>query len=86
MNRVSQVTSRIANGGRIVIPVEYRRALGLKEGDEVIVKLTIGEVRITTRLQELRRAQAIVAQYAGDDKASWSDELMTERHIEAQRE
>jgi AbrB family looped-hinge helix DNA binding protein len=86
MSEISQTATRITNGGRVVIPAEYRRALGVKEGDEVIIKLIDGEVRITTRLQELRRAQAIVAQYAGDDNKSWSDELITERRVEAENE
>jgi len=86
MTSTSHVATRIANGGRIVIPAEYRRALGVKEGDEVIVKLVDDEVLITTRLQELRRAQAIVAKYAEDDSGSWSDELIAERRAESEHE
>jgi AbrB family looped-hinge helix DNA binding protein len=86
MSEIPQVATRITNGGRVVIPAEYRRALGVKEGDEVIIKLIDGEVHITTRLQELRRAQAIVAQYAADDNQSWSDELIAERRAEAVNE
>ena len=82
----SHVATRIANGGRIVIPAEYRRALGVKEGDEIIIKLVDGEVLITTRLHELRRAQAIVAKYAEDDSSSWSDELIAERRTESRHE
>lgn len=55
----------------------------MKEGDEVIIKLIDGEVRITTQLQELRRAQAYVAD---DDQTAWSEELIAERRVEAQRE
>jgi len=43
------------------------------------------ELRLTTRRQELRRAQAIVARYGKDD-ASWSEELLAERRAEAARE
>lgn len=86
MSEISQVAARIVNGGRVVIPAEYRRALGVKEGDEVIIKLIDGEVHITTRLQELRRAQDIVAHYAGNDDKSWSDELINERRAEAKHE
>ena len=86
MSEVTSVATRITNGGRIVIPAEYRRVLGLKEGDQVILSLVDGELRITTRLHELRRAQAVVAQYAKEDKSCWSDELLAERRIEAERE
>jgi AbrB family looped-hinge helix DNA binding protein len=85
MNTLGSFTLRISKGGRIVIPAEYRHALGLREGDEVILSLVDGELRLTTRQRELRRAQAIVARYGKDD-ASWSEELLAERRTEAAHE
>lgn len=70
----------------MVIPAEYRHALGLKDGDEIILSLVDGEVRLTTRRETLRRAQAIVARYGKDDDSSWSEELLAERRIESARE
>ena len=88
MNKVSHASTstKITNGGRIAIPAAYRHALGVKEGDEVIVKLIDGEILITTRLQELRRAQTIIAQHVPEDNSSWSDEIIAERHAEARDE
>lgn len=83
---MSYIPARISSGGRVVIPAEYRRALGLQDGDEVLLSLEENEIRITTRLQALRRAQSIVAQYTPDREARWSDELITERRAETARE
>lgn len=85
MKNIAPVSVRITRGGRVVIPAGYRHALGLKEGDEVLLSLVEGEVRLTTRLHELRRAQEWVAKYAKTGE-QWSDELIAERRAEAARE
>ena len=54
------ISTRIAQGGRLVIPAEYRRALGLKEGDEVILRLVDSELRITGRSAAVRKAQEAI--------------------------
>jgi bifunctional DNA-binding transcriptional regulator/antitoxin component of YhaV-PrlF toxin-antitoxin module len=84
MNRTSRVTTRIGKGGYVALPSEYQEALAVKEDDEVILKLIDNEIHITTRLHELRRAQAIVAQYTQDDDSSWSDELIAQRRTESE--
>ena len=55
---MEDIHSTIAEGGRIVIPADYRRALGLKVGDEVILRMADGEVHILTRRQAIKKAQA----------------------------
>ena len=32
------ISAKIADGGRLVIPAEYRRELGMEPGDEVIIR------------------------------------------------
>lgn len=76
------VATKLSPGGRVVIPAEYRRVLGLKEGDELILTLEDGTIRIDTRRSLLRQAQAIVDQYAADDPSSWSEELIRQRQDE----
>ncbi len=44
----------------MVIPADYRRALGVQPGDQVVLRLENGEVRITSRAQARRRAQDYV--------------------------
>jgi AbrB family looped-hinge helix DNA binding protein len=76
---------KMSDGGRVVIPVEIRRALGLKEGDTVFWELVDGEARLTTRRERLRRIQDLVRQYVPAD-VSLVDELIAERRAEATRE
>jgi len=75
------VRTKLAEGGRIVIPAEYRQALGLHIGDEVILHLEDGEVRIFTPQQAIRRAQELVSRYMLEGR-SLSDELLAERKME----
>jgi AbrB family looped-hinge helix DNA binding protein len=76
---------RITEGGRLVIPVEYRRALGIEVGDEVILQLEEGELWIMTRAEAIKRAQEIVARRVGRGR-SLRAELSAERRAEAARE
>lgn len=82
---MSNVTTRIAAGGRIVIPANFRRELGVDVGDEVILRLTGGEVRILTRSQAIREAQALVRNCVPAGR-SLVKELLQERRKEAKRE
>ncbi len=70
--------AKIGANGRLVIPAGVRKALGLAPGDEVLLRLEDGEVRIISRQAALRRARARVAKYAKDGR-SWTDELIEER-------
>jgi len=80
-----QMRTKLTEGGRIVIPAEYRQALGLKVGDELILRLEDGEVRILTPLQAIRRAQELVSRYIPEER-SLADELIAERRLEAHLE
>ena len=79
------IQMKMSEGGRVVIPVEIRQSLGLKEGDAVLFELRDGEAVITTRAARIRRAQEMVRQYlpAG---TSVVDELIAERRQEAARD
>jgi len=72
----------LGNNGRLVIPAPFRRALGIEAGDELVVTLLDGELRITTREQAVARAQEAVRRRVGQD-AGLSDELIAERRAEA---
>ncbi len=76
------IRTRVAEGGRIVLPAEYRRALGLRVGDEVILHLENGAVRILTPQEAIRRAQALVRRNVPQDR-SLADELIAERRAAA---
>jgi len=75
----------MGKGGRVVIPAPYRKALGLKAGDPVVVRLDDGELHISTPRQALQRAQELVDRYVSKNR-SLSKELIKERRVEARRE
>jgi len=76
---------KMSEGGRVVIPAEIRRSLGLKEGDAVLFELRDGEAVITTRRARLERARALVRKHVPEG-VSLVDELIAERRAEAERE
>lgn len=67
------------------MPVLFREAMGLAAGDEVLIRCKDGEVTLYTRAEVIRRAQALVRQYAQGGKNS-GDDFLDERRREAGRE
>ncbi len=80
-------TATMSQGGRVVVPKQYREKLGVKEGDEVIWREVDGQIILTSRRQELERSERFFARmmegYAG---GSLADELIAERRAEASHE
>ena len=76
---------RINENGRVVIPASYRKALGIKPGDEVILRMEDDELRITTMKRRIQRAQRLVRKYVKPG-VSLVDELIAERREAAKRE
>ena len=50
---------KLGGGGRIVIPAEYRKALGLRPGDDVWLSMEDGDVRLSTRARARKRARTM---------------------------
>jgi AbrB family looped-hinge helix DNA binding protein len=82
MAKEEVVTTTLAEGGRIVIPASYRRALGVRPGDEIVLRFADGEIRITSRAQARRGAREYVRSLVGDG-TSLADELIRERRESA---
>lgn len=76
---------QIGAGGRIVIPVEMRVAMGISDGDELIARVVDGELRLLSQNSAVKRAQELVRQFvpAGTKLV---DELLSDRRTEARRE
>jgi AbrB family looped-hinge helix DNA binding protein len=77
---------RISPGGRVVIPAEFRKALGVGIGDDMLIQLKGEELRLRSRQAAIRRVQAMVRKYLPDESRSLADELIAERREEAARE
>lgn len=76
---------KMTGGGRIVIPSNFRRAMGIQEGDDLILRMENGELRLLTVKQSVEQAQQIFRQYVPKNK-SLVNELIAERRNEAKYE
>jgi AbrB family looped-hinge helix DNA binding protein len=81
----TETFARVNENGRVVIPASYRKALGIKAGDEVILRMEDDELRITTMKRRLERARRRIRQYVKPG-VSLADELIAERREAAKRE
>ena len=77
-----QVVVSIDAAGRLVVPAPYRRALGIGDGDDVLLRLDGDELRLLSRTVAVRKAQAIVRRSVPEG-VSLVDELLAERRREA---
>jgi AbrB family looped-hinge helix DNA binding protein len=82
---MSVETAQISENGRIVIPAAYRKAMGLKGGEVVTIRMDEEGLHIQSRAQAIKRAQAVVRKYVPKG-VSLVDELIAERRREAKRE
>ncbi len=78
------ISMKTSERDQVVILIEIRRELGLKDGDTVMRELADGEARLTTRAARIKRAQAMVRQHV-PAKVSLADELIAGRRREARR-
>ena len=81
---LEQIKTKISEGGRVEIPVEYCRALQLEVGDEILVTLKNGEITIIPRKEAFKRVQDIVSRYCSS--RSLAGELIAERREETENE
>ena len=92
ITRINSVTQRekaewgdVAPDGRLLIPAQFRKKLGVDEDGHVLMRIENDELRVTSRRQALRQVQDLVARYvpAGE---SLVDSLIADRRAEAARE
>lgn len=76
---------QIQNGGRFVVPVNFRKALKIKTGDEIIVRLENGSIRLIPLQQAVLLAQTAVKRYVPPGE-SLVEALIKMRREEAGRE
>ena len=73
---------KVGPGGRLVIPAAVRDALGIAEGDTLVLACEEGSLRVMTMDQALERARALMRKAIPAD-AKLVDELIAERRAEA---
>ncbi len=80
-----ELRTHLGSNGRVVIPASARRALGIEPGDELILVVEDGEIRLCTARQAARKAQELVRRYSRPGE-SLADSLVAERREEAASE
>lgn len=80
-----RASMRVNENGRVVIPASFRKRLGIRVGDEVVLRIEDDELRITTLKRNIERAQRLVRKHVKRGK-SLVDELITERREAARNE
>jgi AbrB family looped-hinge helix DNA binding protein len=81
---MTEVVTRLGEGGRVVIPASLREAVGLEPGDKVVLVLRDGEIALRTARQGLARAQSIVRRHVAKSR-SLAEELIRDRRRESRR-
>lgn len=76
---------RIVAGGRLQVPADIRRLLGLTDGDPVMMRVIDGELHVRPVRDALSRIQARLRDYVPAD-VTLSDELVADRRVEAASE
>lgn len=80
MHWVVQLSER----GRLVLPADLRRTLGLEEGDRFVLKLEDGSVRLVPARTIAKSFQGMFRERY--DMRSLADELLAERREEASQD
>jgi AbrB family looped-hinge helix DNA binding protein len=79
---MTTLRAKIGASGRLVIPAQQRRQLGLKAGDQVLIRVEDNELRISSVEQRIERIQALVRKYNRKGE-SLSESLIRDRRTEA---
>ncbi|MGH7041758.1 MAG: AbrB/MazE/SpoVT family DNA-binding domain-containing protein [Acetobacteraceae bacterium] len=77
--------ARLAEGGRLVIPAEFRRELALTPGESLVLDIRDGELRVRSLRRAVERAQALVRPYVTAGP-SLSETLIDQRQVDAARD
>ncbi|MXV96049.1 MAG: AbrB/MazE/SpoVT family DNA-binding domain-containing protein [Gemmatimonadetes bacterium] len=75
----------IDESGRLVVPARFRKALGIRGRETVVVGIVGDSLRVRTVDGALERLQRI-ARRKGTDATSSVDAFLAERRVEAERE
>ncbi|HIJ62577.1 MAG TPA: AbrB/MazE/SpoVT family DNA-binding domain-containing protein [Rhodospirillaceae bacterium] len=83
---MNAIHGRVSKSGRISLPAEFRKAVGLDHGGDVVVELNGSEIRIRTVDEVISHAQALTRQLLGEKTSASVDAFLAERHRDASQE
>jgi bifunctional DNA-binding transcriptional regulator/antitoxin component of YhaV-PrlF toxin-antitoxin module len=72
---------KVASGGRLRVPAEFRHALGLSDGDIVAMEVSDNALHVRPITSALRQIQQELRPYAAG-AGSVADELIAERRLQ----
>src|SRR6266446_4687929 len=73
------VRGHVSSSGRLSLPAEFRKAVGLERGGNVIVELDGNDIRIRTVNEAVARAQAIARHLFADKPGVSADDFVRHR-------
>ncbi|MCO6441970.1 MAG: AbrB/MazE/SpoVT family DNA-binding domain-containing protein [Nitrococcus mobilis] len=77
---------RVSQSGRISLPAEFRKAIGLEHGGDVVIELDGRDIRIRTVDETVARAQELTRRLLVGKPEASLDAFLQERHREAEQE
>jgi bifunctional DNA-binding transcriptional regulator/antitoxin component of YhaV-PrlF toxin-antitoxin module len=83
---MNAVRARVSESGRLSLPAEFRRAVGLERGGDVVVELNGQEMRIRTIDEVIDHAQELSRRMLSGKPDITVDDFLAERRIEAAKE
>ncbi len=83
---MKSVHARISESGRLSLPAEFRKAVGLEHGGDVVVELVGREIHIRTVSETILRAQALTERLLAGKPDASVDAFLTARRREASEE
>jgi bifunctional DNA-binding transcriptional regulator/antitoxin component of YhaV-PrlF toxin-antitoxin module len=79
--------AKMITGGKVVVPAEIRRQLGVKDGDPIYFEQDEhGRFVIKSYAQKVREAQAWFRAQVGPYEGSMVDDFIAEKRLEAEDE
>lgn len=85
MSAPLQKTIPVAKNGRMNLPADMRRAMGLSDDGYLVLTVDGDEIRMTTQAQMLKHVRDLLAPYKPEGDLA-SEQLIRERRNEAERE
>jgi AbrB family looped-hinge helix DNA binding protein len=83
---MNAIHGRVSKSGRISLPAEFRKIVGLDHGGDVVVELNGSEIRIRTIDEVISRAQAETRHLLGGKSSASVDAFLAERRRDASKE
>ena len=80
------IKGRVSESGRVSIPSEFRKAVGLEHGGDVVIELVGREIRIRTIDEVVAHAQAIARRLTAGKPDASVDAFLAERRRETHHE